>query len=58
MVKYTKEEREEAISEIIRIELSMNKFYSENRKARPNTDDQWQESRNRLKELRDKFEIK
>ena len=42
MVKYTKEEREEAISEIIKIELDMNKFYSNNRKERPNDGDQWQ----------------
>jgi hypothetical protein len=57
MVKYTKEEREEAISEIIKIELDMNKFYSNNRKERPNDGDQWQSSRERLKHLRMKFEI-
>ncbi len=48
---------DDVISEILKMELEMNKFQSENPNHRPNIDDQWQPYREKLKFLRQKFGI-
>ena len=50
-------DKEDAISEILRMELEMDKFFSENKDHRANIDDQWQPHREKLKFLRQKFGI-
>jgi hypothetical protein len=49
--------KDDAISEILKMELTMDKFYTENRNNRPNNGDRWVKYRKRLKFLRNKFGI-
>jgi len=53
----SRKELESVISEILKLELEMLKYYSDNPNEKPNTSDQWQVTRGRLKELRKKYNI-